>query len=54
MNAQSIYIRFILIFAIWAILSFSSPLMIEEKEEFLEKIKAKNIAVLYYGDNQSP
>jgi hypothetical protein len=28
--------------------------MIEEKDEFLEKLRTKNIAILFYGDNQSP
>ena len=32
----------------------ATPLMIEEKDEFLEKIKTKDIAVIFYGYSDTP
>lgn len=32
------------------VIVLSTPLMIEQKEEFLEKVRTKNIAVFFYGD----
>lgn len=40
--------------SLFAVLVASVPLMIEEKDEFLEKIKTKNIAVIFYGFNDTP
>lgn len=33
--------------------SLASPLMIEEKNEYLEKIKTENIAIIFYGHNDT-
>ena len=52
-HSKSFGILLILLCALLVPIS-SSPLMIEEKDEFLEKIRTKDIAIVFYGSNDTP
>ena len=42
--------RLLLVLTFMVLESTQTPLMIEEKDELLEKLKTKNMAVVFYGN----